>query len=55
MKNKVRWQRKVVDVQKVAERPWKTDAFARAPIDAMEMQILQQILSRIDAREQEKG
>lgn len=36
MKNKVRRQRKV-DVQKVAERPWKADAFTRAPIDAMEM------------------
>lgn len=53
MKNKVRRQRKE-DVQKVAERSWKGDAFTRAPIDAMEMQILRQILSRIDAREQGK-
>lgn len=35
------------------EHPWKADLLTRAPIDAMEMQIYEQILSRMGVRETE--
>lgn len=38
-----------------AEHLWKADAFTKASIDAMEMQILRQILLRMGARARKKG
>lgn len=42
------------NIQKVRNLLWKVDVFTKASIDAMEMQILRQILLRMGARAQER-
>jgi len=46
-------QRKAKHSESV-EHAWKADALTKASIDAMEMQILRQILLRMGARAQER-
>lgn len=52
-KNEVRGSEKQ-NIQKVQEHLRKADVFTKASIDAMEMQILRQILLRMGARVREK-